>query len=310
MSAEGEIIDSIQKLQDVEQRLFSSLTSGTASGLSADQQNAMITEINDVAQSRTSLYSALLQYYKGQQGGATDVRQNLVDQKTVLGLFENQLNHAKGNYNRLKSQAANKLRMVEINTYYGEKYKAYGGLMKIVLLVCAPVLILAVLSRLGLFPRMLAGALSFVAVAVGGFFIVRSLIDIYARDNMVFNEYNWEFDPTKAGLSEHVSAGAPTSTFGLKTDVDALGCIDSECCTDGSTWDKKTGRCVAGAPVAKAVTVSVTTPKTVTIAPPPQGALTSVSTIGATPSKNGSAAAAPKSLAVVGTGLPTPAAGS
>ena len=127
MSAEVEIIDSIQKLQDVEQRLFSSLTSGAASGLSADQQNAMITEINDVAQSRTSLYSALLQYYKGQQGGATDVRQNLVDQKTVLGLFENQLNHAKGNYNRLKSQAANKLRMVEINTYYGEKYKAYGG---------------------------------------------------------------------------------------------------------------------------------------------------------------------------------------
>ena len=296
MSTEVEIIDSIQKMQDVEQRLFNSLTSGAASGLSTVQQNAMISEINDVAQSRTSLYSALLQYYKGQQDDVVDIRQNLVDQKTVLGLFENQLNQAKSNYNTLKSEADNKLRMVEINTYYGEKYQAYGGLMKIVLLVCAPALILAVLSRMGLLPRMVAGLLSFVIIAVGGFFIVKRLLDIYSRDNMVFNEYNWEFNPNKVVLSEHSSLNAPTSTFSLEKDVASLGCIDSECCTGGSIWDKTTRRCIDAGSAHK----------TVKIPAPPKGATTSTSTTGAAPSKNGNSAAASTNTHVVGTALTRP----
>ena len=91
MSTESEIVESIQKMQDVEQRLFNSLTTGASSGLSAAQQNAMISEINDVAQSRSSLYSALLNYYEGQQSSSDNVRQNLIDQKTVVGLLIKQI---------------------------------------------------------------------------------------------------------------------------------------------------------------------------------------------------------------------------
>lgn len=296
MSTEVEIVDSIQKMQDVEQRLFNSLTSGSASGLSATQQNDMINEINEVAQSRTSLYGALLQYYKGQQSDVVGARQNLVDQKTVLGLFESQLNDAKKNYNALKTEADNKLRMVEINTYYGEKYKAYGGLMKILLLICAPILIVAVLSRIGLLPRMAASIISFIVVAIGGFIAVRRLLDIYSRDNMVFNEYNWEFDPSKVVLSEHDSINARDSTFsldGLEADLSAMGCIDAECCTKGTSWDKKTGRCISVSQAAIAARSAAATTH-------PAGAASSSSTTGAAPSRN-SAGAPPRTTSVVGT---------
>lgn len=254
MSTESEIVESIQKMQDVEQRLFNSLTTGASSGLSTAQQNAMISEINDVAQSRSSLYSALLNYYEGQQSNTDNVRQNLVDQKTVVGLFENQLNDAKRNYNSLKDEAANKLRMVEINTYYGEKYKAYGGLMKIVLLICAPIFLLAVLSKIGILSRGIAGSLSFVIVAIGAFFIIKRVANILSRSNMTFDEYNWDFDPSKVVVSEHSSLNAPSSSFSLDkkahsletelTNAFGVGCVDGECCSAGTTWNASTKRCV------------------------------------------------------------------
>jgi hypothetical protein len=254
MSTESEIVESIQKMQDVEQRLFNSLTTGASSGLSSAQQNAIISEINEVAQSRSSLYSALLKYYEGQQFNTSNVRQNLIDQKTVVGLFEKQLNDAKNNYNLLRDEAANKLRMVEINTYYGQKYQAYGSLMKIIILICAPILILAVLSRMNILSRGIAGSLSFLIVAIGAFFIVKRLFNIMARNNMTFDEYDWNFDPNKVVLSEHSNLNAPSSSFNLEKDVKTmesevtssfgLGCVDGECCSGGTKWDETTKRCV------------------------------------------------------------------
>ena len=133
-TTEKDLIASILLLQDVEKRLFGNLEAAVASRAPAAQQQAIMTEINETALSRTALYQNLLSLYENQQALVADTRQDLIDQKTVVKIFEDQMNKAKSNFNAMRDESANKLRMVEINTYYGKKYQAYGGILKVIVL--------------------------------------------------------------------------------------------------------------------------------------------------------------------------------
>ena len=112
-------------------------------------------EMNEVAASRASLYDNLLTLYSEKQSVIANTRQDLVDQRTVVRVLEDQMNKAKHNFNALKADSANKLRMVEINTYYGKKYQAYGGILKVIAIACLPLILLAILKNRNMLPSSL-----------------------------------------------------------------------------------------------------------------------------------------------------------
>jgi len=251
--SEQDLISSILMLQDVEKRLFTSLEASVAGRKPLAEQEKIIDEMNKTAMTRGQLYQNLLTIYENQQSEVADVRQDLVDQKTVVKIFEDEMNKAKANFNAIKQQSANKLRMVEINTYFGKKYQAYGNMLKIVVFACLPLILLALLGKRRILPSGLTRGLSILIVAIAGYLILRRWIDLLSRDNMVFDEYNWQFDPARV----QQTAGGAGGSFDLRKTADGwaekfaksfgVGCFGSECCSDGMRYDANQNKCVDAA---------------------------------------------------------------
>lgn len=135
----------------------------------------------------------------------------------------------------------NKNRQVQLNTYYGKRFMAQTDVLRIFIYTCIPILFLLILTKLELFPTYIAGILIIIAILIGGIFIYLGIEDINKRDKVNFDEYAWEFDPSKVVSDGKLSGDA---SFLL----DANNCVNGVCCATGTEF--KQGRCHVAASAA------------------------------------------------------------
>lgn len=255
--SEAQYLNNIQQLQASEKEMYSKLEANVANNGSKDEQNAIIVKINQLSQLRISLFKTLTSMYDSVQSSVANSRVNLVDQLTAVGIVENELNNAKAHLNELESTKNNKMRMVEINTYYGKRYKAHTELIKKIILISLPLLILAILKKKDLIPSIIPDAviygISGLIILVGGYLILKDIVDIYSRDNMDYDAYNWSFNPEAAkpsvyeydkaqllGATNSIVDDAQTLAFGL-----GVGCVGANCCSEGMVYDENGKKCIA-----------------------------------------------------------------
>ena len=206
--------------------------------LSAKSIDNVVNRINQISEIRMSLYKSLNYTYQSMQKNVNTSRSELVELLTVVSIVEDELNNAKIQLNQLYEIKHNKMRMVEINTYYGKRYKAQSGVMKLIIFICIILLVLAILRKKGLIPESIANILLGVVIALGGFFIIWRIFDISRRDNMNFDAYKWNFNPdAKLPLGEYK---AP------EINLPKIDCIGNACCTDGMIYDAKIRKCIKG----------------------------------------------------------------
>ena len=169
------------------------------------------------------------------------------------------MNDSKRRLNLLEADKIDKLRLVEINTYYGKQYDAHKQIMKIVVIICIPVLILTILASKEIIPSRLNVLLSGIIIIIGAFIIGAKVIDLSNRDNMNYDEYNWYFNKDDAPTNSSESSGSdPWAT-------PTITCVGAECCYDNSTYDSVQNICVPTAVYnanQKATTTDTTTEST------------------------------------------------
>jgi hypothetical protein len=259
-SQEGETqaLYNIQQLQEMEKELYKKLEANAASNASPEEQSIIIKKINELSQLRISLFKTLGNVYDSLQSSVANSRVNLVDQLTAVGVVEGELNNAKTQLNELETIKNNKMRMVEINTYYGKRYKAHTQIIKKLILICVPLLILAILKKKELIPsiipEMFIYGVSGLILLVGGYSILMNIIDVYSRDNMDFDEYAWNFNPDSvkpsvyeydkaqllgSSMPQDIMSEAQTLALGL-----GVGCVGANCCSDGMTYDEDNKKCI------------------------------------------------------------------
>jgi len=254
-----DILDNITQLQDLEKQLYKDLEIGATKEGNDNEQLELINRINEVSNIRISLLKTLNQTSSTLQNSIATSRVDLVDQLTLIGIVENQLNEAKAELNKLDNIKNEKLRMVEINTYYGKRYQAHTELIKLLIYISSLMLILSILMKKELIPASIGKSGMGIVIAIGVFFLVRKLIDIYFRDNMDFDQYEWldiptkneqtvfEFDEQQLGI---VGSGIEAEFSNMESDVVnlagnlGLGCIGKECCSSQMTYDKEKKKCV------------------------------------------------------------------
>ena len=88
----------------------------------------------------------------------------------------------------------NEKRMIEINTYYSEKYKAYGKLLLNIIYLLFPIILICLLIKYNLIPKNLGQFIISIIVGISGFYIIFDIIKISHRDNMNFSAYDWQYD--------------------------------------------------------------------------------------------------------------------
>lgn len=256
------IINNIKTLQTTEMKLYDSLE---GKSLNADQQKQIIDKINQISQLRINLYANLKDMYSYYQQDVSSSRNTMNDQMVSVDVIENELNDSKRRLNLLEAQKDNKIRLVEINTFYGKQYDAHKQIMQIVVIICIPVLFLTVLASKGILPSKITALLTGIIIIIGLFIIGAKIIDLSNRDNMNFDEYNWYFDKNEAPTdSSETNADSTSSSDPWATPT--YTCSGAECCYENSTFDETQNKCIPTAQynAAQKTTTTTTTSETET----------------------------------------------
>ena len=246
-----DILNQIKGLQDTEQSLMTQLdiAASSAGFNSSDPEiTTLLSNINNISESRKALFEAVSDKLAVLQEGVSDSRVNLVGQLTLLKVAESQLNDAKTKMNSLENRNDTKMRLVQINTYYGKRYEFQSKLMQKIIMVCIPLLVLFILKKKSMIPELISNYAIGITIAVGAIFIIRNMWDIYTRSNMNFDEYDWKYeDPSKSAPSiwQYNKDNLLKIDNPLKTLMKNLGiCVGDDCCADGLYFDKEKQKCV------------------------------------------------------------------
>jgi hypothetical protein len=278
----SDILKNIQNLQKTEQDLITKLDIYTsAKGYTAGDPVVidLVKNINTIANARISLFKTASANANMLQTGVSQSRTDLVAQTTLLQVVEDQLNQAKRKIDLLNSRNDTKMRMVQINTYYGQRYEAQSQLMKKIIFVCIPLLIVFILKKKSIIPEMIANYIVGIMIAIGAFLILQNIWDIYTRSNMDFNEYNWDYESPEAStptIWQYNKENFFKFDDLFKNLMVNLGlCVGETCCAPGMTYDKEKSQCVApkvstntmnSIAAAKAVAAAKAAPKVTTTA--------------------------------------------
>lgn len=249
-------LNNIKDLQNLEKELYTKLEISATSQGNAAEQTDLINRINKISQIRMSLLETLNTMSNTLQTQVGNSRVNLVDQLTLIDVIEKQLNQIKAQMNQSDNIKNNKLRMVEINTYYGKRYRSYTELMKIVIFSCILFLILALLKKKELLPENIANGLLSIFLLISLFFFLRKVNDIYWRDNMDFDQFNWfnvpdSHEKTVFEYDKEAIAGINLTDeledglYDIANDASSvIGCVGAECCSKKMKYDKTKQKCV------------------------------------------------------------------
>jgi hypothetical protein len=169
------------------------------------------------------------------------VSKSMEQQSKTLKILERELNKSKSNLAKLKDEKYNQLKMIEINTYFGKRYNAHANLMKTIVIVCIPIIILAILTNNGILPSTIYKVLVIIILVIGSIFVGMQIIDMSNRDDMNWDEYNWNFNKSQAPVDTTFASN--TSSLGPWS-TPTVTCIGSACCSDGSSYDTEKNVCV------------------------------------------------------------------
>jgi hypothetical protein len=230
------ILGDIQNLQQMETELFNKIEKD--SSLTPQQQSAVVDQINKLSTMRSNLYSTLSEinnFYESAMGSSTGTLQQ---QTAAINIVETELNRSKARLKALQMERNNKIRLVEINTYYGEKYAEHSSLMRIIIFTLIPIIILTIIYNTGILPSKIYYIIFIIIGFMGAWYFWQTYASIITRDNMNYDAYDWNFDPNSA----------PKSTSDNNTDpwtsISAGICVGEYCCSPGQTYDTTINKCI------------------------------------------------------------------
>jgi hypothetical protein len=232
------LLNDIQTLQQMEQELFHSLE--TNPNLTAQQQQQIIEKTSQLSNMRVNLYTSLSEI-NGYSANALDSStETLKEQRNAINIVENELNRSKKKLEILEVARDNKVRLVEINKYYGDRYAEHASLMKVIIFTLIPIIILTILNNKGFLPIKIYFILIIIISAIGAVFFFKIFTSIMHRDNMNYDTYDWPFDKESAPSSTSSDSDDPWESIGM-----GGTCVGQDCCSEGQTYNEEENLCIS-----------------------------------------------------------------
>jgi hypothetical protein len=231
------LLDDIQQLQDLEKSLLDTLDTNT--NLTSDERIAILEKINSISDMRTNLYSALnnINGYYDSLNSATS--SSMSDQSSAIKIIEEQLNKTKMSLMDYETDKNNKLRLIEVNSYYSQRYSEHAKIMKILIYTLAPIILLSIISNAGLIPYSVFILLLIIISVYGGVLFFNTLLSIWSRDSINYQQYLWSFNKNSAP-TPIVNDGTNSNPWGFPN----LGtCVGADCCSSDTYYDTESDTC-------------------------------------------------------------------
>ena len=183
------IVSNINQLQSIEQGLITQLSG--ASDLTT--KNKLTNEINAIVQARITLYESLILLYSSMEKNIEESNSQLTKQVSLINEMEEQLNNVKHTNNN--KEQTKRVRLIEINKYYIQKYQAYVYLFKMLIKFCSTIIILAIINKINFMPNYAFNVFIGMAFLYWGYYLIPVMFDLFRRDNMNFSHYSWNYIP-------------------------------------------------------------------------------------------------------------------
>ena len=233
----------IQDLQTIETELFTALEAGmNNNSLSAVQKQSILDKITKISNMRTQLYTNISGTQSFIQKNATFASTTLGEQLDAIKIVEGELSESKKRYKFIQEDKNNKLRQVEINTYYGDKYSDHSNILKTVIFICILIIIVSLLANYGIISQYYYSYFFIIIMSLGIIYIGWLILEAMTHDNMNYQEYDWGNHPptTPPAVDTSNSVIDPWATIGLT-------CIGQDCCDTDFTYVPTSNKCTSKA---------------------------------------------------------------
>jgi hypothetical protein len=234
-ASQQQLLTSVQQLQDAQKDLMNRYSGAT----DPNERKNIADEMDKNEMLRSNLLSSSGAAALVQSHAISTKQDAAADLTAMTLLMEAELKSARDQLEEIQTSRLGKERMIQLNTYYGKRFMAQAGVMKIFIYMCIPILILAVLANMGFLPNYIAGFAIIASIVIGIVYIYGAVHDINRRDKMNFDEYTWEFDPSRVGPIVH-----PHHHHKKKDSAGAVaGCTNEACCESKNQWNPSTNKC-------------------------------------------------------------------
>jgi len=233
--------------QDNEKQLYArlkteadNLAGGKPPTMSEEERDELVNEINYESEKRQNYYE-LVKTARGAQSAAENMATKAAAQQILtMQYLESNLDASKAALNAVAEDRQKKMRMVEINTYFGKQFGGYAAVGRAVAIVCVVLLVVVYLRKR--FEKV-APALGMVETAVkwlGGLYILYNLLDLVLRRNDNYDEYIFPMAPVTAEQVETANSIGENIIDISGIDIPGL-CAGSYCCGPGTSWSDSSG---------------------------------------------------------------------
>ena len=147
-------------------------------------------------------------------------------------------------YEKINQQNTDKMRKIEINTYYNKAYKEYINILQIIIFACAILVPIVIANKNSMLPNTITNILVMSIILFTIVYIIIKFVDIYMRDNIDFDKIKIPYDREATILQREGTIKRKNnvlSSFGV-------ACIGADCCPETSgvlIYDATLNRCVA-----------------------------------------------------------------
>lgn len=235
-SDQNKLINNIKESQKKEMDLILNLEKLPNDNDSLESQRKLLEKMVHNANARMNEFKILEKLYNVLLDTDKNAAAEIKDQITQLEMVNKSLKEKQEQMAINKNINIGNLRMSEISTYYSEKYRAIVKIIIYIIYLCVPILLLSVLKNREIISGNIMSLAVTIIIVIGLFSLVPKILDIRARNNMVFSEYDfpanmkdgdWNLDNTNVGLPSL-----------------SLECIGPACCTAGMVYDNEKEVCV------------------------------------------------------------------
>ena len=203
----------IVKLHDIQNDLQSQLDTGIANNtLSPDQIASINGKISSVQTIIVQLHQNSINMYGFYEQNIATTAQTLEEQGFAREIIDHEVKNTNTILQEKRDDTANKMRLIEINDYYGDQYLDRTNVMKAIILVCIPIILLSLLKNMGFVNNSIFNILIIIIIIVGVIYLGKLFIQIISHNNMQYQQYDWWFNKAAAPT---VDTSTPNGTGNL-----------------------------------------------------------------------------------------------
>lgn len=244
-NSNASILDSISNLTNLKTNITNNISILRATGLTGPVSTTigdLTTQLNVIDNTQQKLHDQVNQINTFYANGLIATSQIKDNQQNATNIITSETEINNKRLENVNNEQNNKMRLVEINSYYGKKYSEQNKIMKIIIIVCVIVLILWFVDSKQFLPipSFIFTILISLSIAIGTLVIFYKCYYLILRSNVDFDQIDFDIPISKLPKIDTLTRSG--GEIGLTGSVSGT-CTNQECCPPGFGYNQELNYC-------------------------------------------------------------------